>query len=92
MFYPALVFLGTSLCYFCRRCTQNVQKMRYPEGRFRFQYAELACVICLAFACYLMLVGSSRILLMYKVCYFYSLLIQIQRFVTVEVKRVLLFC
>lgn len=62
--------------------------MRYPEGRFRFQYAELAYVICLAFACYLMLVGSSRVLLMYKGCYFYSLLIQIQRFATMEVKCV----
>lgn len=38
---------------------QNVQKMRYPEGRFRFQYAELAYIIRLAFACHLMLVGSS---------------------------------
>lgn len=67
---------------------QNVQKMRYSKGRFRSQYAELAYVICLAFTCYLTLAGSSRVLLMYKVCYFYSLLIQIQRFVTMEVKCV----
>lgn len=67
---------------------QNVQKMRHPEGRFIFQYVELAYIIRLAFACYLMLVGSTRVLLMYRACYFYSLLIPIQRFVTMEVKCV----
>lgn len=41
-----------------------------------------------AFAHCLMLVGSCRFLSMYKGCYFYSYLIQIQRFVTMEVKCV----
>lgn len=53
-----------------------------------FQYAELDYFIPPAFAHCLMLVGGCRFLPMYKGCYFYSYVIQIQRFVTMEVKCV----
>lgn len=56
-----------------------------------FQYAELDCFIPPAFAHCLMLMGSCRYLSMYKGCYFYSYLIQIQRFVTMEVKCAIIF-
>lgn len=67
---------------------QNIQKMRYPEGKFRSQFVQLADNIHLASGCYLTLLGTGRILSMCKGCRFNHLFIQIERFLTVEVKCV----
>lgn len=53
-----------------------------------FQYAELDYFIPPAFAHCVMLMGSCRFLSMHKGFYFYSYFIQMQRFVTMEVKCV----
>lgn len=67
---------------------QNIQKMRYPEGKFRSQFVQLVDNIHLASGCYLTLLGTGRILSMCKGCHFNHLFIQIERFLTVEVKCV----